>query len=220
MLTAIAAIIAAVIWPLLAAGVIIGLFPGIRKIISSRGFQVKFGSVEVSVQEATDKFQKQLNDLNEEVGLLRAAIGGATPAQRTLATTPPPDPATRAGAILWVDDKPENNALEAAQLRDRLIDVVQVRTTTDAMRALGGGRFDAVVSDMGRNEENGYRAKAGLELLEAIRKEGWDLPFYVYTGRRLAHEHDAAVQEAGGDGATASTTRLFEWVNTQLKRPR
>jgi CheY-like chemotaxis protein len=214
-LKAIAAIIAAVIWPLIAAGVILALFPGIKSIIKSRGFQVKFGSVEVSVQEATDKFQRQLNDLNEELGALRAALPQAI-AQPALAASPPA-PATRSGSILWVDDKPDGNALETAQLTDRSIDVVSAVSTGEAMRRLSGGAtFDAVVSDMGRTEDGRYRGQAGLELLKAMRDDKIELPFLIYTGRRSAVANDALVKAAGGDGATASTAQLFEWINRCL----
>ncbi|HYE26878.1 MAG TPA: hypothetical protein VEA61_01395 [Allosphingosinicella sp.] len=216
-LKAIAEIVGAVVWPLIAIAVVIAFYPSIRRIITSRGFQVKFGSVEVSVQEATDKFQKQLNDLNEEVVAIKAAMNGGPGLRPTSVDARSAEPIARSGSILWVDDKPEGNALEAAQLRARSIEVVQVRSTTEAMRALDSGTpFRAVISDMGRTEERGYRAEAGLELLSRMRAGGVELPFLVYTGRRNAPRADEMVKRAGGDGATASTTRLFEWINDKL----
>ena len=209
--------VAALAWPLLVALLLWQLLPAIRSIMGSRNFTVKFGNVEVSVQDAAEKIQKQLSDLNSQVASMRAPEAAAARGslRETLESRPPASDQApvRGTRILWVDDKPGGNALEAAQLRERGIEVIQVCSTEDAMSVLAAdGGFTGVVSDMGREEQGRYRATAGLSLLAAMRAAAIDLPFLVYTGRRSAATYHPQVQQAGGSGATSSTVDLFEWI--------
>jgi hypothetical protein len=45
---------AAFAWPIMIGNVLWRMWPSIRKIIDSRGFTVKYGGMEVSVQDASD----------------------------------------------------------------------------------------------------------------------------------------------------------------------
>jgi hypothetical protein len=202
-------------WPLIVGFLLWRLFPLVKTVASSRNFTVKFGNVEVSAQDATDKIQAQLNDLNEKVQTLRSSVIVAP----ETSPAPPVDGPLRLATLLWVDDKPDGNALEVAQLRERGIESVQVRSTSEAMDALENRTdFCAVISDMGRTEDGAYRPKAGIELCRAILAGGYTYPFFVYTGRRSAITHNATVKSEGGCGATASTIELFEWIDSQIGR--
>ena len=207
---------AALAWPLILVVVLWKLFPLIETIVRSRSFAVKIGGMEVSVQDATEQIRTQIEDLQRQVILLRSN-------QPDQAGAAPDEAGALAGraagrGILWVDDKPSNNAIEIAQLRQQGVDVKQARSTEEAMALLDAkDLFAGVISDMGRFEGGGFQAHAGLSLLRAMREAGLDLPFIVYTSRRSADRAAENVKAAGGDGATASPVVLLEWVQKRLQ---
>jgi CheY-like chemotaxis protein len=215
--------LASLLWPLIVLIVIWRLFPLIRSIAESRSFTVKIAGMEVSVQDATEKLREQIDDLQKKVieirsgypmagassAVVEAAIAGATAREGEA-------PPARPRAILWVDDKPSNNAIEVASLRQRGIEVKQSQTTEEALAVLSGGGVSAVLSDMGRFEAGKFISRAGLALLKNMRRAGHNLPFLVYTSPSTARNQDAQVRETGGDGATASPVDLMEWIERVL----
>lgn len=115
--------------------------------------------------------------------------------------------------VLWVDDNPTNNAQEVAQLRQAGVKVIEAASTEEAMQTIiGWWKIDFIISDMGRRESGGYRAKAGLILIEAVRRAGIKIPIYVYTSTRYLEQNNEAVIAAGGNGATASFTELLSLI--------
>ena len=217
--------LASLLWPFIVAVLLWKLFPALRGIVTSRSFAVKVGGIELSVQDATEQIRLQIEDLQKQVIQLRSAQGenglpnGPVEAGREaeLAAVPAVQPAQTPRRILWVDDKPSNNAFEIAQLRKEGIDVQQASSTDEALACLTtGGPFGAVISDMGRLEAGQFRAKAGAELAEAMRKDGITLPIMIYTSTRAAQGWDAAMRGAGSAGATASPTILLEWIRSSL----
>jgi len=217
--------IAGLLWPFIVAVLLWKLFPAIRGIVTSRSFSVKVGGIELSVQDATEQIRVQIEDLQKQVielrstridggrlGLVQADDHGAVEQPK-----PGGSPAQPPRRILWVDDKPSNNAFEIAQLRKEGVDVEQVLSTAEALSALtSGGPFSAVVSDMGRMEGGKFRAKAGAELVEAMKNAGITMPLMIYTSTRAALGWDAAIRASGGTGATASPTILLEWIRNVL----
>jgi CheY-like chemotaxis protein len=84
--------------------------------------------------------------------------------------------------LLWVDDHPENNTSERAALARLQIEVVAVRSTTDALAQLEGGTgsdFDLVISDWHRGADGPL---AGLRLLTTMRGRGYRQPVVFYHG--------------------------------------
>src|SRR5437868_129292 len=65
-------------WPVLVAIVIVLLLPGIRSVISSRGFTVKAGGMEITVQQASDQLATGVDDLRNRVISLERATAGAS----------------------------------------------------------------------------------------------------------------------------------------------
>lgn len=199
-------------WPLLAAVLLWRLFPALHAIATSRAFTVKVAGMELSVQSATEQLRNQIEDLQKQVLALRSEPASGTEPKAHL-TEPASSAAPVAPRGLWVDDKPDNNAFEIAQLEDEGIEIVQASSTEEAMAILASSRgFGFVISDMGRREGGAYRGQAGLLLLSAMRRAGFDTPFMVYSARRYADRNNAEVREAGGDGATASPIELMEWI--------
>ncbi|MDT3309487.1 response regulator [Shewanella vaxholmensis] len=95
--------------------------------------------------------------------------------------------------ILWVDDHPENNQTERQYLEERQIGVYTTQTTQDALTLLGLYRYDAIITDMGREAD----PLAGLKMIRMIRELGIPTPIYLYTImpsealRQKAREHGA-----------------------------
>jgi len=201
-------------WPLLIAVLLWHLLPTIKKVIESRAFTLKFAGIEVTTQEATDQIKAQLQDLKDQVVALRKIAG--EPAESVSA--PIEDAAPR--SILWVDDRPNNNAIEISQLEGRGYKVITALSTNETMATLARERVGVIISDMGRREEGRYVAQAGLGLLRAARASGYKQPFIVYTSSTYVEKNDAEVKALGGDGATASPVKLLEWIERHLASPR
>jgi CheY-like chemotaxis protein len=210
-------------WPAILALCLWKLFPELKKIMESRGFTVKIAGSELSVQAATDQVATQIEDLQKQVLLLRSATGTANSQQEIEApelVQGALDQEPVGGeqpAILWVDDKPDGNAFEVAQLEQRGFQIDKAGSTDEGIGLIRTGRvYSAIISDMGRREGLGYRRDAGLLLLDEVRKSGLDVPFMVYSSRRYAAQNNAAVRSHGGDGATASPVELMEWINRRV----
>jgi CheY-like chemotaxis protein len=109
--------------------------------------------------------------------------------------------------ILWVDDRPNNNiyerrAFEAIGLRFTL-----ALSTSEALDLLKHNKYAALISDMGRREG----PREGYVLLDALRREGDQTPFFIYAGSNLP-EHKLEAFEHGAQGSTNNPEELFQMV--------
>lgn len=207
--------LAGLAWPALAAVVLWKLFPLVKDIVKSRAFTIKVGSMELSVQEATEQLRASLEDVQKKVEELRAQTG-----QKTVAVAPsaPPKPPLIPRRLVWVDDKPANNALEIARLRDDGVEVVEVTSTAEALNLLVGRKLPvrAVISDMVRREGGLQNWTSGVELIQQLRSAGLSMPIFVYGSARALEQTRERVLAAGGNGATASSVELFEMLREPL----
>jgi CheY-like chemotaxis protein len=208
------------LWPLLLAVVVLrvvphlpGLIADLREALRTRAFKVKIGGAELSVEEATEQLRRQVTDLQTQMA---AQLTERSPAGTAAAS---PQPYQGRPTVLWVDDKPEGNALELAKLRDDGVEVLQARSTAEAMDVLTLRRgVQAIVTDLGRAEGGEYRPHAGLALLRQLREAGFEQPVLVYTSARgVARDREDAVA-AGAERVTASPTELFAALR-ELLRP-
>ncbi|MGE2712624.1 TIR domain-containing protein [Mycolicibacterium litorale] len=110
--------------------------------------------------------------------------------------------------VLWVDDSPDNNIIERKSMAAYDIEFVLATSTEGALSELSRQRFDAVISDMGRPPDS----RAGYTLLEAIRRRGYRMPFFIYAGSRK----ESHVREALARGAQGTTNRGDELLNMLL----
>ncbi len=215
--------IGGLLWPLIVAVLLWKLFPHVRDILLKRPFTVKVGNIEVSVQDANEKVRMQLEDLQRQVVLLRESRSKSDSGSAALSAIATPEAVTTQRAhpvVLWVDDKPDGNAYEIAQMENMGFEVITSRDTAEAMGILRGPKgVAAIISDMGRNEPQGYQGKAGLELLSAARADGFEQPFLIYTGKRGAEAAKTMVLAERGDGATASPVELLHWLRATLGSP-
>ena len=167
---------------------------------------------------------KEEKNFMEVVAALAAAAGRAeaTPGQ---AAAPPADPvrlfsaarmataaartATRVPKVLWVDDRPTNNAHERRAMEAAGMSVQTALTTEEGLARAAGDRFDVIVSDMRRPEGE----QAGYDLLKALRARNDATPFIIYAGPASA----AQKEEAKALGATARATSANELIELVTK---
>ncbi|MFI6244639.1 PleD family two-component system response regulator [Streptomyces sp. NPDC051016] len=193
-------------WPVFAAWVVWKLLPEIRDIVKNRAFSLKVGNNELTVQQFTDQVVETTAELQRQVTAQAEPAGSA---QRVLRR------------ILWVDDAPSNNAYQAAQLQAMGVEVVQAESTDEGLKALRRAQrpFDAVISDMGRAEADGFNPDAGLALIRKIRETDATTPVFVYGGSGAMARRDR-VAAAGGNGVTQSPTELFALLGEVGRFPR
>lgn len=110
-------------------------------------------------------------------------------------------------AILWVDDRPDNNIHERAALEAMGFQFTLALSTDEALQTLKKGSFGAIISDMGRREG----PMEGYVLLDALRDKGDETPFFIYAGSN-APEHKRMAEERGAQGSTNRALELFELV--------
>ena len=116
------------------------------------------------------------------------------------------------GRVLWVDDHPENNSVERDYLERGKVAVYQVVTSEEALQLLAMYEYDAVISDMNRND----KPLDGINLVKEMRRRGDRTPFVLYSvvpsdaQRRL-------VREAGGQAATVERDELYRLIAAMLR---
>ncbi|MFI1677697.1 MULTISPECIES: response regulator [unclassified Streptomyces] len=196
-------------WPFFAAVIAWRLLPLIEKIVQRGAFTVKYGEYELTVQEVSDKLVETTADIQERLAEVHAPSGDPRPLHEPGGPDEPPSRVLR--RVLWVDDRPANNAYEVAQLNALGVHVVQAASTREGAATLfrAAQPFDAVISDMGRDEPTGYNPDAGMDLLHELRTAGETTPFFVYATRR-GLTRKAEILAAGGNGVTTSPGGLFD----------
>jgi CheY-like chemotaxis protein len=225
--------IGSLLWPLLVAVLLIRVIPHIpgvvadlRKAMRTRAFTVKVGGVELSVEDATEQLRRQVADLQTHMATELAERGEPAP------SGPPASPGAPDGAaagtvagqdratILWVDDSPDDNALELAKLRDDGLEVLLARSTAEAMDVLSLRRgIRAIITDLGRSEDGEFRSHAGLALLRQLHEAEQDQPVLVYTSAARVELDRQDALDAGAAVVTASPIELFAALRRVLATP-
>lgn len=200
--------IAAVVWPLVLAVFAWKLLPILRSRLSSGDVNVKMFGIEVSLQDASENFGKQLADLQDKVAELRALADKELPGK--LESVSHESVAPPAEAILWVDDNPGNNYFEIARLRSAGVSVVQVTSTEAALAALAHHRFAKVVTDMERTENGRTEPQAGLLLIRRLKEAGLAVPVYVYCSPGAVDIFGSRLLAEGAAAVTSSPVELLE----------
>jgi CheY-like chemotaxis protein len=227
--------IGSLLWPLLVAVLLFRILPHVpgvvadlRRALRTRAFTVKVGGVELTVEEATEQLRRQVTDLQTHMAIQLAERDRAVP-------PPPPAPGSAPGAapgeaagppapgrptILWVDDQPDDHALELAKLRDDGVEVLLARSTAEALDVLSLRRgVHAVVTDLGRSEDGEFRTHAGLALLRQLKEAEHDQPVLVYTEAARAELDRSDALDAGAALVTASPVELLAALRRILAAP-
>jgi CheY-like chemotaxis protein len=227
--------IGSLLWPLLVAVVLFRILPHVpgvvadlRRALRTRAFTVKVAGAELTVEEATEQLRRQVTDLQTHMAaqLAEGEWDGAGP-------LPPPAPGSAAGpaetagpptlgrtTLLWVDDHPDDHALELAKLRDDGIEVLLARSTAEALDVLSLRRgVQAVVTDLARSEDGEFRGHAGLALLRQLEEAEHDQPVLVYTEAARAELDRQDALDAGAALVTASPVELLAGLRRILAIP-
>lgn len=164
------------------------------------GFQLQEAAEEAAVAAARDwkaKVPRQRLDVQK----IRRTVGQAF--------TPQVADKLFGKSILWVDDIPTNNELGVRALRKLQLEVEQATSTEQALSAMQRRHYDLIISDMGR----GSNMRAGYELLNAIRSQGNQEPYFIFAGE----DRPEFRQEAAQQGAQLSTNDMLELVDQVIK---
>jgi CheY-like chemotaxis protein len=215
--------IGSLLWPLLVAVLLIRVLPHVpgvvadlRRAMRTRAFTVKVAGAELTVEEATEQLRRQVTDLQTHMAMQLAERDRAAP-------PPPSSPGSAAGpgeaagppapgrpTVLWVDDQPDDHALELAKLRDDGVEVLLARSTAEALDVLSLRRgVHAVVTDLGRSEDGEFRTHAGLALLRQLKEAEHSQPVLVYTEAARAELDRQDALDAGAAAVTASPVELL-----------
>ena len=184
--------IGSLLWPLLVAVVLIRVLPHVpalvadlRRAMRTRAFTVRVAGAELTVEEATEQLRRQVTDLQTHMAIQLAEQDGAGP-------PPPPAPGSAAGtgeaagpsgpgrpSLRWVDDRPDDHALELGKLRDDGIEVLLARALLRQLKEAEHTQPVLVYTDAARAEldrQDALDAGAALvtaspvELLAALRR--------------------------------------------------
>jgi len=113
--------------------------------------------------------------------------------------------------VLWVDDRPDNNAYERNAFEAYGLRFTLALSTAEALERIKSQNFAAIISDMGRAEG----PREGYVLLDTIRKQGNKTPLFFYASSKEA-EHVKETLEHEGQGCTNDAQELFLMVTKAL----
>ena len=113
--------------------------------------------------------------------------------------------------ILWVDDRPQNNAYERQAFEAIGLKFTISLSTEEALQQISQRKYAAIISDMGRREG----PREGYVLLDRLRKQGDRTPLFFYAASN-APEHKRETAEHGGQGCTNNAQELFEIVTRSV----
>ncbi len=220
LLDAVSRLIAALALPVVVIFVLIRFGPSLREFFRNLNeFTVKGVGFEASAKRK----QAEAAGALVAAAVSRGAGGGSTETMTrdaAAAATAASEAVTskivrQAGqaTVLWVDDRPDNNAHERQALEALGVSFVLSTSTEDALELLRQRRFHAIISDMGR----GHDPIAGYTLLQTLRTTGDRTPYILYAGSDAA-EHRAEAKQKGALDTTNRPDELFRLVLSVIGR--
>jgi CheY-like chemotaxis protein len=217
--------IGALALPVMAIVVVVKVWPILREVFETRKFTLKIGGFELSAQEATDQIRKQIEELQSQVAQLKEAgrvsaivREGANSDIETPEEIRSVAPVAQPGALLWVDDKPSNNAFLIADFQDQGIRIDQAVSTTDALQKLSAqsAAYQVIISDLGRIENERFVPDAGGQLAKEVRAMGLSTPLIIFSSARAVQDRERLIK-AGATDVTNNSTRLRTSVLRHFK---
>ena len=203
--------LAALAWPVIIVLLLLTFRDAVKDVLSSaksRKFTVRVGGNELTMEENSTQQRILISDLQTQIIAMQKTLDGLTVAPSASPMTPLEAKSNKVKSILWVDDKPRNNASLIEILRTSGIDVETALSTTEALDSLNRRNFDRVISDMGRTEDGRFNGRAGLDLVRDIRAMPSDVPIIIFSSSRSARTYGQEALAAGANEITSSSTRL------------
>jgi hypothetical protein len=142
-----------------------------------RAWKEKFGSEPDPNEVSTE----EVNELLSDDPTLKAEIFELWKDSPVLRRARHAEPLLRGAHVLWIDDHPEWNALERQFLEAFGLRILFVRTTDSALTCLDDERFDLIVSDIARGDNE----REGIDALPQLRSTAPQLPVVFYVARLL-----------------------------------
>lgn len=185
-----------IVWPLFIMIIILAFRRPIKKLLESlekREVAVKVGVIEATLKTDVATLVTAASQQNEANSLDISKRENPEKIAELVDQTITPETLQklRKTSILWVDDHPSNNtyvrhALEALGIRFTIC-----VTTKEALNELQLRFFQAIISDLVRNNEND--SHAGYTLLEEIKRRDIKIPFILYAagGNDLRRKEEA-----------------------------
>ncbi len=123
---------------------------------------------------------------------------------------PEPDVAPAAAGVLWVDDRPEQNARLLGRLARDGVPVDMARGTDEALACLEERNYAIILSDMSRVEDDNTVLDAGLRLLARADSE---IPFVIFSKYESVSTafRDRALDE-GAVAVVSGEDEVLEWL--------
>jgi CheY-like chemotaxis protein len=109
------------------------------------------------------------------------------------------------GFILWVDDNPDDNRYVRERFRSQGWETVTARSGTEALARLATEKFDLVISDFSRPEDD----LAGYGLLDELKKRRGSPPLVYYVANYTTEQAEQA-RRRGALDETNNAQRLFD----------
>lgn len=219
LISAVSGLLGAVLWPAIVVGIAIKFGPALaRKFIDSDSVTIKAAGMEASFQKGQVEMAAALGAAanakrdgdNEADSVDAKAI--ADDIEEALPNAEAFAQVTRS-AVLWVDDRPENNLYERKALEAMGVRIELALSTSEALQQVRCHSYDLIISDMGRPGD----IRAGYTLLTELRRFDTDTPYLIYAGSR-SDEHVREAIERGALGCTNSPQELILMVSDTLRR--
>ena len=222
-----AVIIPALAWPFVVIIVALLFRKPITNLFSRDNMKIKVGSLEVSFAEAAKIANEGMVDISGRLAKIEKFFDDAT--QKDITETDIGFHKNKDNSIefrghkksdkvkylLWVDDYPSNNAFIIERLAQEGVDVTIKTSTKEALDSLIIKEFDAIISDLGRQENGRDNPIAGLEFVQMTRKKGIDTPIIIFSGGRAKNMRHELIH-AGAENATNSSVELFHFLEKHI----
>lgn len=206
--------LAKILWPLIFVYLLFSFRGSIKSVISSatsRKFTLKVAGNELTMDEVTEQQRVLISDMQSEIGELKKGLAKISVKEdiSVILDEGHHSEIVTVSSVLWVDDQPQNNSFLIANLESMGVSVKTVESTKLAMKVFRSGRYDRVISDMGRPESE----KAGIELAQEIRKTDRNVPIHIFCGGWAAKNLKDEAINSGVNSITSSGTALLNSLN-------
>jgi CheY-like chemotaxis protein len=206
-------LVGALAWPTVALVVLWWFGAAIRQFLSSisegsfKAFGIE-GTAKRSIQQAivTADLSRQDSEL-EQTRQMPNSVGkslfAADYAANLLRSHPGfPHECRR---LLWVDDQPTNNVLEMKALEGLGFRIDMVVSTDEAIHDIAkAGKYDVIISDMSRPDDN----EGGKTLIRKLREIGDETPVIVYSSNE-SPKFESDMKEVGAFAVTHLASELI-----------